>query len=235
MRDEGLWRRRNAQLGLPYPLDLVAPSSFRRSVGSHCRNNQRRQEEERSTAPDWHESGVVFTTTSGTPIDPRNVKRWLDALCDRAGIRRIRAHDLRHTCASLLLAQGVHPRIVMDTLGHSQMAVTMDIYSHVMPAAQQEAARQMQRALGRRTGREGRGRSVKAGRRVAVKTAVKWPPATALIRKPPVGASALGGIRTPNLLIRSQMLWSIELRAPESGCDLRFSLHVIAGIRRTPL
>jgi integrase len=57
-----------------------------------------------------------------------------------AGVRRIRGHDLRHTCASLLLAQGVQGRVVMQVLGHSQIAITMDLYSHVMLTALQKAA-----------------------------------------------------------------------------------------------
>jgi integrase len=65
-------------------------------------------------------------------------------------VRRIRFHDLRHTCASLLLAQGVSPRVVMDVLGHSQLAITTDLYSHVMPTALREAADAMDRALGGR-------------------------------------------------------------------------------------
>lgn len=64
-----------------------------------------------------------------------------------AGVRRIRFHDLRHTCASLLLAQGVPPRVVMEVLGHSQLAITMDLYSHVMPTALREAADAIDRAF----------------------------------------------------------------------------------------
>jgi integrase len=56
--------------------------------------------------------------------------------------------DLRHTCASLLLAQGVQPRVVMETLGHSQISITMDTYSHVMPALSVKAAQKMNAALG---------------------------------------------------------------------------------------
>lgn len=96
----------------------------------------------------WADSGLVFTTQLGTAIDPRHVNRWLAELCDRAGVRSIRPHDLRHTCASLLLAQGVPARVVMDILGHSQIAVTMDIYSHVLPAMQDDAAERMDSALG---------------------------------------------------------------------------------------
>ena len=60
----------------------------------------------------------------------------------------MRFHDLRHSCASLLLAQGVAPRVVMETLGHSRISVTLDTYTHVLPALQREAADAMDRALG---------------------------------------------------------------------------------------
>ena len=62
-------------------------------------------------------------------------------------MRRIRFHDLRHTCASLLLAQGVSPRVVMDVLDQSQLSITIDLYSHVMPSALRDAADVMDRAL----------------------------------------------------------------------------------------
>jgi len=63
----------------------------------------------------------------------------------------MRLHDLRHTTASLLLAQGVHPRVVMETLGQSQIPLTLDTYSHVLPSLQEEAARQMDEAIGCQT------------------------------------------------------------------------------------
>jgi integrase len=62
-------------------------------------------------------------------------------------VRRIRFHDLRHTCASLLLAQGVSPRMVMDVLDQSQLSITMDLYSHVMLSGLRDAADAMDRAL----------------------------------------------------------------------------------------
>lgn len=86
----------------------------------------------------------------GTVIEPRNLTRFFDGLIARAGVRRIRFHDLRHTCASMLLAQAVLARVVMDVLGHSQLAITTDLYSHVMPTALREAADAMDRALGNR-------------------------------------------------------------------------------------
>src|SRR5262245_45468680 len=73
-----------------------------------------------------------------------------EMFCAFAGakqLRQIRFHDLRHTCATLLLARGVSPRVVMDILGHSQIAVTMNIYGHVIPAMQEEAADKIDAAL----------------------------------------------------------------------------------------
>jgi integrase len=95
----------------------------------------------------WQARGLVFTSTIGTPLEPRNVTRQFHQHLQRAGLRPVRFHDLRHTCASLLLAQGVHPRIVMETLGHSQIALTMNTYSHVMPVLQREAASRMDALL----------------------------------------------------------------------------------------
>jgi integrase len=82
----------------------------------------------------------VFTSTIGTPLEERNVRRAFQGHPQAAKLPSIRIHDLRHTCASLLLVQGVHPRVVMETLGHSQISLTLDTYSHVLPALQQEAA-----------------------------------------------------------------------------------------------
>ena len=91
---------------------------------------------------------LVFTTSIGTPLEPTNLRRDFDALIVKAGVRRIRFHDLRHTCAYLLMAQGVSPRVVMDMLGHSTLSVTMDLYSHVMPSALLDASRAIDIALG---------------------------------------------------------------------------------------
>lgn len=90
---------------------------------------------------------LVFTSVIGTPLDGRNVTRRFQALLAAAGLPRQRYHDLRHLCATLLLAQGVHPRVVMETLGHSQIALTMNTYSHVIPALQRDAADQMDALL----------------------------------------------------------------------------------------
>jgi len=112
--------------------------------------HRRRQLEERLAAgPLWEDSGLVFTTPTGGPIESRSVARRWRALCHRHGLRPLRFHDLRHTAASLLLAQGVQLRAVMDVLGHSCISVTMDTYAHVMPELLREAADRMDALLRR--------------------------------------------------------------------------------------
>ena len=81
----------------------------------------------------------MFTTWFGTALEPRNVVRSFKRILQKAGLPDIRFYDLRHTCASLLLAQDVHPPVVMEILGHSQISLTMNTYSHVIPQLQQEA------------------------------------------------------------------------------------------------
>lgn len=119
-----------------------------RSVKVLRSHRVRQAAEALALGPAWTDSDLVFTSTVGTVIEPRNLSRLFDQLIAAAEVRRIRFHDLRHTCASLLLAQGVPPRVVMDVLGHSQLAITMDLYTHVMPTALREAADAIDRALG---------------------------------------------------------------------------------------
>jgi len=105
------------------------------------KQHRTRQDAERGTAGNlWQASPCVFTTPLGTPIDPRNDYRSFKRLLARAGLPPIRLHDLRHTAASLLLAQHVPARVVMEILGHSQIALTMNTYSHVAPEVSREAA-----------------------------------------------------------------------------------------------
>jgi integrase len=91
----------------------------------------------------WVDSGHVFTSEVGTPLDDANVRRIFKRLLKQAGLPAIRYQDLRHSTASLMLAQNVHPRIVMETLGDSQISLTMNSYSHVAPQLQREAANRM--------------------------------------------------------------------------------------------
>ena len=82
----------------------------------------------------------MLTSAIGTPLEPRNVTRQFKALLTAANLPDMRLHDLRHSCATLLLAQGVNPRMVMETLGHSQVSLTLNTYTHVLPALQRDAA-----------------------------------------------------------------------------------------------
>jgi integrase len=110
-----------------------------------------RQNQERlALGPAWDICrDLVFPNTVGRPIQGIDLlNRSLYPLLKRAGLRRIRFHDLRHTAATLLLKQNVHPKVVSEILGHSSMAITLDRYSHVTMDLQSEAAMAMERALG---------------------------------------------------------------------------------------
>ncbi len=96
---------------------------------------------------EWSDNGLVFTTSIGTPIEKSNLYRDFKGILNDAKLPSIRFHDLRHSTASLLLAQGVHPRAIMELLGHSRIGVTMDTYAHVMPAMMQEVADKMDAIL----------------------------------------------------------------------------------------
>lgn len=119
-----------------------------RTAHNALRAQKVRQLEERlAMGSAWEDWGLVFTSTRGRPLDSSNVTRSLRKLLQHADLPRIRFHDLRHTAATLLLARGVSPRVVMETLGHSQISLTMNTYAHVLPSMRAEAARRMDDAL----------------------------------------------------------------------------------------
>ena len=96
----------------------------------------------------YGDQGLVFTTSSGAPLNPSNIRnRNLRRLMRKAGLPEIRFHDLRHTCATLLLSKNVHPKIVQEMLGHANVAITLDTYSHVLPGMGDQAASAMENAL----------------------------------------------------------------------------------------
>lgn len=96
----------------------------------------------------YRDEGLVFTTEAGTLINPTNLrKRSLTPLLERAKLPKIRFHDLRHTCATLLFGKGVHPKHVQELLGHANVAITLDTYSHVIPGMGDQTARAMEDAL----------------------------------------------------------------------------------------
>ena len=98
--------------------------------------------------PDWEDShDLVFTTALGRPLYGTDVTKTFQRLTTRAGLRRMRFHDLRHGYASLLLVEGIPPRVVMEMLGHSTIALTMNTYSHVIPDLTRDAAQGIDRVL----------------------------------------------------------------------------------------
>jgi integrase len=91
----------------------------------------------------WIETGLIFTTRHGTPIEPRNFSRSFDRCIVKAGVPRITVHGTRKTCGSLQAALDVHPRVAMQILRHSKIAVTMEIYTEVPSAATRAALRKL--------------------------------------------------------------------------------------------
>ena len=91
--------------------------------------------------------GLIFTTSTDRPISPRNLVRHFKSALKIAGLADMRFYDLRHTSASLLLAAGTNPKIVQERLGHSQIHLTLDTYSHVLHGLQEKAAEDMERIL----------------------------------------------------------------------------------------
>ncbi len=89
----------------------------------------------------------VFITSNDTPFSPRNIERNFKSLLEKADLPIIRFHDLRHTAATLLLIEGVHPKVVQELLGHSTIGLTLDLYSHVLPTMQEDAAQRMNKLI----------------------------------------------------------------------------------------
>lgn len=113
------------------------------------RKHRASQLEQRLTAgPLWTDGDYVFCTAVGTPLEHGNIlRRSFKPLMKRAGVPRIRFHDLRHTFASLMLADQQHPKVVQEMLGHSQISLTLDTYSHVVPSMKRDAAHRLGRML----------------------------------------------------------------------------------------
>jgi integrase len=100
--------------------------------------------------PHYSDSGFIFAAPDGLPVDFKAAtRRRFGKLTASAEVVKIRPYDLRHSCASLLLAGGVHPKVVSERLGHSTITLTMDTYSHVLPTMQEDATVMLGRLLTR--------------------------------------------------------------------------------------
>lgn len=130
-----------------------ATMAMPRSAVEALREHRKAQTAERLAAKVWANKNLVFTTTVGTPIEPRNINRAWNTLCDRAGVRRVRVHDLRHAAGSLLLGK-VDLKVIQTTLRHTRLSTTADIYVHVLDDVQREAAEGMDTVLRTLLGRQ---------------------------------------------------------------------------------
>lgn len=120
------------------------------SVMDALLEHKRTQDEWKSKAGEsYNDHGLVFATKSGLPIDQRNLRYSFRRRMIKAGLSSdIRLYDLRHSCASLLLAANVHPKVVSERLGHSSINITLDVYSHVLPTMQEAASEKLEQILG---------------------------------------------------------------------------------------
>ena len=106
-------------------------------------------EEKLRLGPDYTDFGIVFATETGTPFSVGNVRRrFLARVTEKAGLPAMRLYDLRHSAATLLLALGVHPKLVAERLGHATTRLTLDTYSHMLPEMHKPIADQLAHALG---------------------------------------------------------------------------------------
>jgi integrase len=142
-REDGAWvwkqpktRRSRRQIALPAP-----------TVEALRAHRAAQAEERLRLGSAWEHHDLVFCTRRGRPLLARNVYRAFKGLLDKGALLDVRFHDLRHTCATLLLGSRVNPKVVSEMLGHATVAITLDIYSHVSPDMEQDAAAAMATVL----------------------------------------------------------------------------------------
>ncbi|MBJ7597163.1 MAG: site-specific integrase [Candidatus Nephthysia bennettiae] len=146
-----LQRRVDGRIELSEPKTRRSKRTIRmpEAVVVALREHRGRQRRDRLKAGEsWLDEDFVFTDEVGRPLDGTRVTKIFQRVLVRAGLPRLRFHDLRHSAATLLLVQGVPARVVMETLGHSEVGITLNTYSHVVPILEEEAAAAMDRALG---------------------------------------------------------------------------------------
>jgi len=107
----------------------------------------RQLEEIEALGDEYQDQGLIFPGEKGQPMRPWTLTRKLQGILERAGLPHIRFHDLRHTCATLLLSKGVHPKFVQELLGHTTISITLDRYSHVIPAMGDQTRKAMEDVL----------------------------------------------------------------------------------------
>lgn len=109
----------------------------------NCMHKIRQNEERLQAGTSWSNFNLIFCNRKGHHIQPTTLNQGLTRLLKRAGLPHMHVHYLRHSLASILLAMGVHPKVVQEILGHSSVSITMNIYSHVMPTMHSAAAQDL--------------------------------------------------------------------------------------------
>jgi integrase len=136
----GLVEREPKTAGSRRTVALPAPA-----VDALRRWRVRQKEEKLLAGPTWQATPYVFTSTVGGPIEPTNVSHRFHATLKKRGLPLIRFHDLRHTFATSAFSAGQHPKLVQEALGHSQVTLTLDTYSHVIPTMHGQIADAIER------------------------------------------------------------------------------------------
>lgn len=150
--DAGRAAIRQTIVSVDYRIEFSTPKTARGrrvvaldegTVGA-LRGHRKTQAEQRiAFGGHYEDQGLIFARPDGSPIHPQVFSDRFDRLIEATGLPRIRFHDLRHTHATLALAAGVHPKVVSERLGHSTVAFTLDVYSHVIPGMQEDAAQKV--------------------------------------------------------------------------------------------
>ncbi len=144
-RKDGSWefeepKTDRSRRTIPLPQSVVA---------SLARHKRHQAEERLAKGPEYKNQNMVFATSKGQPLDQINLSRrhFKPTLKAAELSNDFRVYDLRHSCATLLLAAGENPKVVSERLGHASVALTLDIYSHVLPSMQQQAAERLEAML----------------------------------------------------------------------------------------
>jgi integrase len=145
-----LQRQREAGLVFEEPKTARSRRSIRlsqRAMDALRAHHDRQTFDRRAAGSEWHALDLVFCHSNGEPLDPSYQTATFKQAVAAAGAPAIRFHDMRHTVARMLLSRGVHVKVVSEMLGHATIVLTLDTYSHVIPAMQGDAAAAMDAIL----------------------------------------------------------------------------------------
>lgn len=143
VKNQGGWRLEEPKTAKSRRV-IPLPKNVLQDLKAH----RKRQLEEKLKATDYTDHGFVFAVSNGEPLSERNlIREYFKPLLRKAGLPDIRLYDLRHTCATLLLAAGENPKIVSERLGHASVTLTLDTYSHCLPDMQAAATKKLEGLL----------------------------------------------------------------------------------------